>query len=93
VGGNIVAANLVTQVKPVYPQFAHDGGIEGIVRLQGVISVDGTLTGLRVVSSNHPALASSALQSVKQWRYRPAMLNGEPIEISTEIDVEFKIAQ
>jgi outer membrane biosynthesis protein TonB len=63
------------------------------VHLQGIIGVDGTLVGLRVVSSNDPELAVAAIESVKQWRYRPTMLNGAPVEVLTEIDVEFKLGQ
>jgi hypothetical protein len=63
------------------------------VHLQGIIGVDGTLVGLRVVSSNDPELAVAAIESVKQSRYRPTMLNGAPVEVLTEIDVEFKLGQ
>jgi TonB family protein len=93
VGGNVQAANLISQVRPIYPQTARDGGIEGTVHLQGIIGADGTLIGLRVISSNDPDLAAAALESVRQWRYRPTLLNNVPVEVITEIDVDFKLVQ
>jgi TonB family protein len=92
VGGNVVAANLIHQVKPVYPESARDAGIEGVVHLQAVIGIDGTLAIVRIMGKN-PDLTSAALESVKQWRYRPTQLNGEPLEVLTDIDVEFKLEQ
>jgi TonB family protein len=93
VGGNVQAANLISQVRPIYPQAARDAGIEGTVHLRGIISVDGTLVGLHVISSNDPDLAVAAIESARQWRYRPTLLNGEPVEVITEIDVDFKLNQ
>jgi periplasmic protein TonB len=80
-------------VRPIYPQTTRDGGIEGTVHLQGIIGADGTLIGLRVISSNDPDLAAAALESVRQWRYRPTLLNNVPVEVITEIDVDFKLVQ
>jgi TonB family protein len=93
VGGHVVAANLIHQVKPVYPESARDAGIEGTVHLQGVIGADGTLAIVRIIRSNNADLTAAALESVKQWRYRPTQLNGEPVEVLTDIDVEFKLQQ
>jgi len=93
VGGNVQAAKLVTQVKPVYPQNARDAGIEGTVHLQGIIGLEGNFIVLRVVSSNNRDLANAALEAVRQWRYSPTLLNNEPIEVQTEIDIDFKLAQ
>jgi TonB family protein len=93
VGGNVVSANLISQVKPSYPQSVRDAGIEGTVHLQGIIGAEGNFIALRVVSSNHPDLATAAFEAVKQWRYKPTLLNGQPIEVLTEIDVDFKLAQ
>jgi len=93
VGGNVKAANLVRQVKPIYPKSAQNAGVEGTVHLQGIISADGTLQGLRVVSSNDRDLANAALEAVSQWRYQPTLLNNEPVQVLTEIDVEFKLSQ
>lgn len=93
VGGNVIAPNLISQVKPVYPEKARDAGIEGTVHLRGIIGVEGAFITLRVVSSSDVDLANAAFEAVRQWRYRPALLNNQPIEVSTEIDVEFKLAQ
>ena len=92
VGGNVVAANLISQVRPIYPQSARDAGIEGTVHLQGIIGADGSLLMLRVVGRNDADLASAALESVRQWRYRPTLLNNEPVEVLTDIEVEFKLS-
>lgn len=94
VGGNVQAARLISQVKPVYPQSAHDAGIEGVVHIQGMIGRDGTLVGLSATNSFLNAdLTNAALDAVSQWRYSPALLNNEPIQVPTLIDVEFKLTQ
>jgi TonB family protein len=93
VGGNVISANLISQVKPVYPQSARDAGIEGLVHLQGIIGRDGNFLTVYVVSSKDRDLAAAALDAVKQWRYKPTLLNGEPIEVLTDVDVEFNLAQ
>lgn len=93
VGGNVNAANLISQVKPIYPQSAQDAGIEGIVHLQGLISTDGTLIGLNALGFVDPDLTNAALVAVRQWRYKPTLLNNVPVEVVTTIDVEFKLAQ
>jgi TonB family protein len=93
VGGNVIAANLISQVKPVYPAGARDAGIEGTVHLQGLIGVDGVLLGLTPLNNIDSDLTAAALGAVKQWRYKPTLLNGMPVEVLTTIDVEFKLAQ
>lgn len=93
VGGNVIAANLISQVKPIYPESAREAGIEGMVHMQGIIGADGSFMTLRVVSSSDVDLAKAALEAVKQWRYKPTLLDGEPIEVQTEIEVEFKLSQ
>jgi protein TonB len=82
---------LVHQVKPNYPPLARQARVQGSVVLQAVISKDGTIQGLRVVSG-HPMLVQSALDAVKQWRYKPYFLNGEPVEVETSITVNFTLA-
>jgi TonB family protein len=93
VGGNVVAANLIGQVRPVYPATAQDAGIDGTVHLQGLIGTDGTLLGLTPLNNVDRDLTAAALDAVRQWRYKPTLLNGEPVEVLTTIDVEFKLAQ
>lgn len=93
VGGNVVAANLISQVKPNYPQGARDRGAEGTVVLEGIIGTDGSITGLRWISSTDPELTNAAREAVMQWKYRPTMLNGEPVEVVTTIEVVFELRQ
>jgi protein TonB len=93
VGGNVIAANLISQVKPVYPQSSRDAGIEGIVHLQGLIGTDGTLIGLSPLNFINSDLMNAAMDAVRQWRYKPTLLNNEPVQVLTTIDVEFKLAQ
>jgi periplasmic protein TonB len=82
---------LVHQVKPAYPPLARQARIQGAVVLQAVISKDGSIQGLRVVSG-HPMLTPAAMDAVKQWRYKPYFLNGEPVEVETQITVNFTLA-
>lgn len=79
---------LVRQVKPVYPPLARQARIQGAVLLQAIIGKDGTIENLRLVSG-HPMLAPAAIEAVRQWRYRPYTLNREPVEVQTEITVDF----
>lgn len=88
IGGKVLEAKKISQLLPVYPQIAKVGRIQGMVRLEGVIARDGTIQKLRVVSG-HPLLVQSALDAVKQWRYSPTLLNGEPVEVIAPIDVNF----
>jgi protein TonB len=92
VGGNVQSASLVKQTRPVYPPLAKQARISGTVKLSAVISKDGTIQELTVVSG-HPLLAPAALEAVKQWVYKPTLLNGEPVEVSTTIDVNFTLSQ
>lgn len=81
-------ANLLHRVQPVYPTIARLGKIQGPVELRAVISKTGTIENLAVVSGP-PLLVKSAIEAVRQWRYRPYLLNGEPIEVETDITVNF----
>jgi protein TonB len=92
VGGAVQAAKLVNRVQPVYPPLARQTRISGTVKLHAIIGKDGAVTQLQVLSG-HPLLVQSALDAVKQWRYQPTLLNGEPVEVDTEIDVIFSLAQ
>jgi periplasmic protein TonB len=82
---------LVHQVRPVYPPLARSARIQGSVVLQAVIGKDGSIQNLRLVSG-HPMLTSSAMEAVKQWKYKPYFLNGEPVEVDTQITVNFTLA-
>jgi protein TonB len=91
VGGQVEAAKLIYKPTPEYPPLAKMARIQGTVRLEAIISKDGTIQDLKVLSG-HPLLVKSALDAVKQWRYQPTLLNGEPVEVVTEIDVNFTLA-
>lgn len=90
VSAGVQQGNLVNQVKPVYPAIARNARIQGAVVLQAEISKSGTIENLRVISG-HPMLVPSALEAVKQWRYKPYYLNGEPVAVETTITVNFTL--
>jgi protein TonB len=79
-------------VTPVYPTSARQARISGTVRIEAVIGRDGIIQSLQVMSG-HPWLAQAALDAVRQWVYRPTLLNGERVEVSKQIDVNFKLAE
>jgi periplasmic protein TonB len=81
---------LYHRVEPVYPSIAQRARIEGAVELKAIISKEGTIEGLQRITG-HPMLVAAAMDAVKQWRYRPYMLNGEPLEVETDVVVNFHI--
>ena len=91
VGGNVAKARLTRQVRPQYPPLARQARIQGTVKLSAVIAKDGSIQKLEVMSG-HPLLVPAALAAVKQWRYRPTLLNGEAVEVLTNIDVNFTLS-
>ena len=88
---DLLAGSLVRRVQPVYPALARSARIQGTVVLSAVISKAGTMENLRVVSG-HPLLVAAAMEAVSQWRYRPYILNHEPIEVETQIIVSFSLS-
>jgi len=88
VSSGVAQGQLVRQVTPVYPQQARNAGIHGTVVLQAVIAKDGTVQSVKALHGP-PALVPSALDAVKQWRYKPFSLNGEPAEADIQINVNF----
>jgi TonB family protein len=90
VGGNVEAANVITQVAPHYPAEAKQAGLQGTVKLQALIGKDGTVQDLQVLSGE-PVLADAAVDAVRQWVYKPTLLAGEPVEVQTTIDVNFTL--
>ena len=92
VGGQVIAAKAIYQPTPAYPPLARMARIQGTVRLEAVISTEGRIQNLRVLSG-HPLLIKAALEAVAQWRYQPTLLNGEPVEVLTEIAVNFTLAE
>ncbi|MCX6627726.1 MAG: M56 family metallopeptidase, partial [Candidatus Solibacter sp.] len=94
VGGNVQPVKLLQQTRPVYPAELKQQGITGTVMLRAVISITGELLNPEVINTTvHPGLAQAALDAVRQWRYQPALLNGQPVEVSTTIDVTFELEQ
>ncbi len=92
VGGEVIAARGLHQPKPVYPPMAIMAHVQGTVVLQAVIGRDGAVQDLRVLSG--PALLiRAAMEAVKTWRYQPTLLNGEPVDVLTEISVNFTLAE
>ncbi len=92
VGGQVQAAKLMRQPRPVYPPLAKQARISGHVILNAIIGKDGTIQNL-TLASGHPLLVPSAMEAVKQWVYQPTLLNGEPVEVVTQIDVNFTLSQ
>jgi protein TonB len=87
----IMQGYLVHRVQPSYPPLARAARIQGAVELHAVIGRDGGIENLRVVSG-HPMLVAAAVEAVRQWRYRPYILNGEPVEVETQITVNFVLS-
>jgi TonB family protein len=93
VGGAVAQANLIQKVQPIYPTAAKAAGIQGTVLFEMVISKEGVPVDIRVIESPDDDLTQSALDAVRQWRYRPTLLNGNPIEIVTEVVVNYTLAK
>lgn len=90
VSSGVAQGLLIHQVKPAYPTLAVQARVQGTVVLQAMIAKDGTVQDLRVVSG-HPLLVQAALEAVKLWRYKPYLLNGQPVEVDTQINVNFTL--
>src|SRR5271165_4750304 len=82
---------LIRKVQPNYPPLARQARIQGQVLLQAEISKDGSIENLHLISG-HPMLAPAAIEAVKQWKYKPYILNGEPVEVETQITVNFTLS-
>jgi protein TonB len=90
VGGQLQSAMLVRKVDPVYPALARQMRIQGIVRFAAVIGKDGNVQDIRFVSGPQ-LLAQAGADAVKRWVYRPTLLNGHPVEVSTQIAISFSL--
>jgi protein TonB len=90
VGGNVQEARLSKKIVPTYPPLARSARIAGVVRFNAVIGTDGRIQNLQLVTG-HPLLVPSAQAAVSQWVYQPTLLNGEPVEVMTQIDVNFTL--
>jgi TonB family protein len=92
VSSGVMQGLLVTKVNPQYPDEAKDAHIQGVVLLRAIIDKEGNVANLQLVSG-HPMLAPAAIEAVKQWKYRPYLLNGTPIEVETQIQVNFTLTK
>jgi protein TonB len=90
VGGNVAQANLIHMVNPQYPAIAKTAHISGTILLHAIIGKDGTVQNLQYISGP-PLLMQSAMDAVKQWRYKPTLLNGDPVDVDTTISVVFTL--
>jgi len=91
VSSGVQSGLLVRKVNPAYPPLARQARIQGVVILQAQISKDGNIENLQLISG-HPMLAPAAIEAVKQWKYKPYLLNGEPVEVETQVQVNFTLA-
>jgi TonB family protein len=92
VGGNIRAPRKQLDVRPVYPATMREAGREGVVPIEAVIGRDGSVLSLRVLSAQvHPDFAIAAVDAVRQWRFDPTLLNGEPVEVVMTVSVQFSL--
>lgn len=91
VSSGVSTGLLIRKVQPNYPQLAKQARIQGSVVLQAEISKDGTIQNLQLISG-HPMLAPAAIEAVKQWRYKPYLLNGEPVAVETQVVVNFSLS-
>jgi|SRR5579872_2605196 protein TonB len=87
---NMLPGSLIHRVEPGYPPLAKAARVQGPVVLEAVISKTGTIENLQLISG-HPMLAPAAIDAVRQWRYKPYILNGEAIEVETQITVNFTL--
>ena len=90
IGGKVQQAKLMRQVAPIYPPLARQARITGEVLLDVIINKDGTMQNIKLVKG-HPLLVPAAMEAVKQWVYQPTLLNGAPVEVVTQIAVNFTL--
>ena len=88
----VTAAKLIDRIEPKYPEEAKRKRVTGTVRLFGLIRKDGTVSDLKVISGD-PLLTQAAIDAVQQWRYRPTLFDGKPIEVGTTMDVVFQLTK
>ena len=90
--GTLDPAKVINHVQPIYPPLAKQARIQGVVLLEAVISKTGRMERVHVISG-HPLLVQAAMDAVNQWRYVATMLNGEPVEVISTIEVRFTLSQ
>ncbi|MCU1259947.1 MAG: TonB family protein [Bryobacterales bacterium] len=90
VGGNVQASNLIKSVAPVYPPLALQARIQGTVRFNVTIGPDGHIQNMQLVSG-HPLLVAAAQEALQQYQWKPTLLNGNPVQVSTTVDISFTL--
>ncbi len=91
ISGGVTKGMLIQRLEPTYPTLARAARVQGDVVLSAIIDTNGQITNLQLVSG-HPMLVPAALAAVKQWRYKPYLLNGQPVEVETTITVIFTLS-
>ena len=92
VGGSVLASKMLLRVQPLYPELARRMRIEGVVQLHGIITREGRIAQLRVLSG-HSLLVQAALDAVRQWVYSPTLLNQQAVEVEAPIEVRFTLSR
>ena len=92
IGADVAQANLSSKVAPAYPELARAARVQDYVALQATIDKEGNIVDLKILHG-HPLLNDAAIEAVKRWRYRPMLLNGQPIEVVTTITVNFSFQE
>ena len=87
----MMEGNLIYKPQPIYPPLARSARIQGTVVLRAIISKTGMIENLQVLSG-HPVLVRAAIDAVTQWRYRPYVLNGDPVEVETQVTMNFVLS-
>jgi protein TonB len=90
VSSGVAQGLLIREVRPQYPALARSARIQGSVVLRAIIGKDGAIQNLHLLSG-HPLLTQAAMDAVRQWRYRPYLLNNEPVEVDTTIQINFSL--
>jgi TonB family protein len=93
VGGDLQAASLLSHANPAYPSEARNKGIEGVVVVSGIVTVDGHLQSLKIIGSSNPLLETSVIETLASWTYKPALLNKEPVEVISTITLNFTMGR
>ncbi len=88
IGGHLKPAELIRQTLPTYPPLARTARVQGVVLLEGTVNVSGSVENIRIVEG-HPLLVDEAVKAVKKWKYRPAILNGQPTPCPVTVTVRF----
>jgi len=91
ISAGVTKGLLIQRIEPTYPPLARSARVQGDVVLSAIIDTNGHITNLQLVSG-HPMLVPSAIAAVKQWRYKPYLLNGQPVEVETTITVIFTLS-